>query len=113
MRAVGMTKRQTRRMVRWEAIIVSTSGPSSASSLGTLIGVALSLPCPTRDRRDRVLDWSTIVIILVGAVLAGFLAALYPSHKASRMNVLEAIATRVTDRPMGCQPVHRPGRASS
>ena len=36
---------------------------------------------------------STIVIILVGAVIAGFLAALYPSYKASNMNVLEAIAT--------------------
>ena len=34
-----------------------------------------------------------IVIILVGAVLAGLLAALYPSYKASNMDVLDAIAT--------------------
>jgi putative ABC transport system permease protein len=34
-----------------------------------------------------------IVMILVGAVVAGLFAALYPSYKASNMNVLEAIAT--------------------
>ena len=93
MRAVGMTKRQTRRMVRWEAIIVSFFGAILGIVLGTLIGVALSLAVP-----DSVIDGisfnpSTILIILVGAVLAGFVAALYPSAKASRMNVLEAIAT--------------------
>jgi putative ABC transport system permease protein len=37
--------------------------------------------------------WSTVVIIVIGAVIAGFLAAIYPSYKASKMNVLEAIAT--------------------
>ena len=34
-----------------------------------------------------------IIAILIGAVLAGFIAALYPSFKASRMDVLQAIAT--------------------
>jgi putative ABC transport system permease protein len=34
-----------------------------------------------------------IVAILIGAVIAGLAAALYPSYKASNMNVLEAIAT--------------------
>ena len=44
-------------------------------------------------RRHLVLDKSTIIYILIGAVLAGFIAALYPSIKASRMDILEAIAT--------------------
>ena len=33
------------------------------------------------------------MVILIGAVIAGFLAALYPSCKAANMNVLEAIST--------------------
>ena len=84
MRAVGMTRRQTRRMVRWEAIIVSTFGAIVGIVLGTLIGVVLSLAVPDtiideisfspRDdhrhpRRRRV---------------AGLIAALYPSYKASK-----------------------------
>ena len=93
MRAVGMNKRQTRRTVRWEAIIVSTFGAVVGIVVGSLIGIALSLAVP-----DTVIDRIafspvTIVVILVGAVVAGFIAALYPSYKASNMNVLQAIAT--------------------
>ena len=52
MRAVGMTKRQTRKMVRWEAVIVSTFGAVLGIVLGTLIGVALSARrARQRDRR--------------------------------------------------------------
>ena len=93
MRAVGMTRRQTRRSVRWEAVIVSTFGAIVGIVVGTLIGVALSLAVPD-DVIDRIaFDVRTIIIILVGAVVAGLIAALYPSRKASRMNVLQAIAT--------------------
>jgi putative ABC transport system permease protein len=93
MRAVGMTKRQTRKMVRWEAIIVSTFGAIVGIVLGTAIGVVLAMAVP-----DSIIDGisfspATIIAILVGAVVAGLIAALYPSLKASRMNVLEAIAT--------------------
>ncbi len=93
MRAVGMTRRQTRRTVRWEAIIVSTFGAVVGIVVGSLLGVVLSLAVP-----DTVIDHITfspviIIGILVGAVIAGFLAAVYPSYKASNMNVLQAIAT--------------------
>jgi putative ABC transport system permease protein len=93
LRAVGMTKRQTRRTVRWEAVIVSVFGAVVGVILGSLIGVALAIAVP-----DSVIDGvsfspSTTVIILIGAIMAGLLAALYPSFKASKMNVLEAIAT--------------------
>jgi putative ABC transport system permease protein len=93
MRAVGMTRRQTRRTVRWEAIIVATFGAIVGIIVGSLLGILLSLAVP-----DTVIDrisfspW-IIVFILVGAVVAGFVAALYPSYKASNMNVLRAIAT--------------------
>ncbi len=93
LRAVGMNKRQTRRSVRWEAIIVATFGAIVGIVLGTLIGIALSLAVPDTVIDGITIQYSTIVIILVGAVVAGFLAALYPSYKASNMNVLEAIAT--------------------
>ena len=93
LRAVGMNKRQTRRSVRWEAVIVATFGAVVGIVLGTLIGIALSLAVPDTVIDQITIQTSTIVIILVGAVIAGFLAALYPSYKASNMNVLEAIAT--------------------
>lgn len=93
MRAVGMNRRQTRRMVRWEAVIVSTFGAVVGIVVGTLIGVALSLAVPDTVIDRLAFSPFTIITILVGAVVAGFLAALYPSYKASNMNVLQAIAT--------------------
>ena len=93
MRAVGMTRRQTRRMVRWEAIIVSTFGAIVGIILGTLIGIVLSLAVPDTIIDEISFSVPTIIAILIGAVLAGLIAALYPSYKASKMDVLEAIAT--------------------
>jgi putative ABC transport system permease protein len=93
LRAVGMNKRQTRRTVRWEAVIVSIFGALVGIVVGTLIGVALSLAVPDTVIDRLAFNPTIIVYILIGAVIAGFFAALYPSYKASNMNVLEAIAT--------------------
>jgi putative ABC transport system permease protein len=93
MRAVGMTRRQTRRMVRWEAVIVSAFGAVLGIALGTALGVALSMAVPSSIIDRLSFSPSTILIILVGAVIAGLIAALYPSAKASNMDVLQAIST--------------------
>jgi putative ABC transport system permease protein len=93
LRAVGMNKRQTRRSVRWEAVIVSIFGALVGIIVGTFLGVVLSLAVPDDVISRLAFNPAIIVAILVGAVIAGLVAALYPSYKASNMNVLEAIAT--------------------
>ncbi|MDX2382320.1 MAG: FtsX-like permease family protein, partial [Acidimicrobiia bacterium] len=93
LRAVGMNRRQTRRSVRWEAVIVSTFGAIVGIALGTFLGIALSLAVPDEFVGTLAFSPMTIVLILVGAVIAGLLAALYPARKAAKMDVLEAIAT--------------------
>ena len=93
LRAVGMTRRQTRRAVRWEAVIVSVFGAVIGVLLGTFLGVVLSQAVPENVISDLAFSPGIVVLILIGAVIAGLAAALYPSYKASNMNVLEAIAT--------------------
>jgi putative ABC transport system permease protein len=93
LRAVGMNKRQTRRSVRWEAVIVSTFGAIIGIVVGTFLGVVLSLAVPDDVISKLAFNPTITIAILVGAVIAGLFAALYPSYKASNMNVLEAIAT--------------------
>jgi putative ABC transport system permease protein len=93
LRAVGMNRRQTRRSVRWEAVIVSIFGALVGIVVGTFLGVILSLAVPDDVISRLAFNPAIIVAILVGAVIAGLVAALYPSYKASNMNVLEAIAT--------------------
>jgi putative ABC transport system permease protein len=93
LRAVGMNKRQTRRSVRWEAVIVSIFGALVGIVVGTFLGVVLSLAVPDDVISELAFNPTIVGIILIGAVVAGLFAALYPSYKASNMNVLEAIAT--------------------
>ena len=93
MRAVGMTRRQTRRMVRWEAIIVSTFGAIVGIVLGTLVGVRLVAGRARHDHRRHLVLGLDDHRHPHRRRLAGLIAALYPSFKAIRMDVLEAIAT--------------------
>ncbi|MEM9516092.1 MAG: FtsX-like permease family protein [Actinomycetota bacterium] len=93
LRAVGMNRRQTRRSIRWEAVIVSTFGALIGIVLGTFLGVVLSLAVPDDIISKLAFNPTIIVIILIGGVIAGLFAALYPSYKASNMDVLDAIAT--------------------
>ncbi len=93
LRAVGMTRRQLRRTVRWEAVIVSVFGAVVGIAVGLALGVALSLAVP-ESIIDRVtFPVSTIIAVLIGAIVAGVLAAWWPARTASKMNVLDAIAT--------------------
>lgn len=93
MRAVGMSRRQLRRMVRWESVIVSVFGALVGIVVGLAFGVALSLAVPDTVIDGITFPTSIVIIVLIGAVLAGVLAAWWPARRAARMNVLEAIAT--------------------
>jgi putative ABC transport system permease protein len=93
LRAVGMTRRQLRRAVRWEAVIVSVFGVVIGVVVGTLIGIALSYAAPDNFIDGVTIPWMVLVIVVILAVLAAVVAALYPAFKASRMNVLNAISS--------------------
>ena len=93
LRAVGMNRRQLRRSVRWEAVIVSTFGALVGIVLGTFLGIIASLAVPDDIVSKLAFSPMIIIVVLVFAVLAGLVAALYPSFKASNMDVLKAIAT--------------------
>ena len=92
LRAVGMTRRQMRRMIRWEAAAVSLYGAVVGVVLGAAFGVATATAIP-----DDIIDGVSvpigqIVFFLVISVVFGLIAALFPAFRASRMNVLDAIA---------------------
>ena len=90
LRAVGMTKRQTRRMIRYESVTVSLIG----AALGIPVGVFLAAITTTAlSRYDVVfsLPVTALVAFILAAILAGMLAAILPARRASRMNVLEAL----------------------
>ena len=90
LRAVGMTRRQARRMVRHESVITALIG----AALGMPLGIFLA-GLVTVALRDEGLTFavpgSTLVAFALIAVVAGILAAILPARRASRLNVLEAL----------------------
>jgi putative ABC transport system permease protein len=87
MRAVGMTRRQVRRMVRHESIITALIGAGLGLPLGVAIAAAMAAALDT----PFVLPVGPLVIFTIVAVIAGVLAAIAPARRASRLNVLNAL----------------------
>jgi len=88
LRAVGMTRRQVRRMIRHESIITSLLGAALGIPVGIvlalMVGKAISYPAFT-------IPVGTLVVFVIAAVIAGIGAAIIPARRASRLNVLEAL----------------------
>jgi putative ABC transport system permease protein len=93
LRAVGMSRRKLRRSVRWEAVIVALFGVVVGVAVGLVFGITLAYASPSSVINGVTIPYGTIVLVMIFAVIAAVVAALYPAYKASRMNVLEAIAT--------------------
>ncbi|WP_419933131.1 ABC transporter permease [Candidatus Poriferisodalis sp.] len=91
LRAVGMTRRQLRRAVRWEAAIVATFGGLMGVVVGMILGVAGSLATPDSFITTVDVPFGTLAIYVVAAGLAGLLAAVLPARRAGRMDILDAI----------------------
>jgi len=90
LRAVGMTRRQVRRMIRYESITTALIG----GVLGILVGTFLAV-LTTQALSDQgvvlAIPWGTIGVLVVATIVAGILAAMFPARRASRLNILKAL----------------------
>jgi putative ABC transport system permease protein len=92
LRAVGMTRRQLRRAIRWEAVIIAIFGAILGLILGVIFGVAAVVAIPDTFINTVSIPYGSLVVYLVIAGLAGILAAILPARRAARLNVLDAIS---------------------
>ena len=92
LRAVGMSRRQARRMIRWEGGIVAVFGGLMGITVGVLFGWATVEIIPDAFVSAFAIPWGTLCLYLVIVAVAGLLAASIPARRASRLNVLEAIS---------------------
>ncbi|MFL3019864.1 MAG: ABC transporter permease [Candidatus Poriferisodalaceae bacterium] len=92
LRAVGMTRRQTRRMIRWEAVIIAVFGGVLGILVGTLLGFIAVQAMPDSFITDFGIPVGNFVIILVMCIVVGVLAAILPARRAARLNILDAVA---------------------
>ena len=90
LRAVGLSARQARAMVRWESVIVALIGGLLGTVLGVVFGVWLADSIP--DLTAVSIPWINLLVFLVLAGVAGVLAAIAPARRAARLDVLKAIS---------------------
>ena len=93
LRAVGQTRSQLRAMVRWESVIVATFGSIGGMGLGLFLawGLVRALNAAEGFGTFVVPVGSLVVVLLVGATV-GVIAGLRPAWRASRLDVLAAVA---------------------
>jgi len=93
MRAVGMTRGQLRSTIRWESVIVALQGTFLGLLVGVFFGWALVLAQKNQGLSVFSVPYLTLIIIVLLAGLAGVVAAILPSRRAAKLNVLRAIVT--------------------
>jgi putative ABC transport system permease protein len=90
-RAVGMSRRQVRRIIRYEAVITALIGAVLGSALGVLFAVIMSRPLADEGFTLSI-PVGTLILMLILAIVAGVIAAIGPARRASRLDVLDALA---------------------
>jgi putative ABC transport system permease protein len=93
LRAVGVGRRQLRRMVRLEAIAIAIVGASLGIVLGILFGFVLQRSVADQGVTVFALPLVRLLVFVVLAGVVGVLAAVLPARRAARLNVLRAIGT--------------------
>lgn len=93
LRAIGMSRRQARSMIRWEAVIIAVIGAVLGLVVGAFLGWALVTALDSEGITELDIPGGQLATYMVIAALAGVLAALLPARRAARLNVLRAIST--------------------
>jgi putative ABC transport system permease protein len=88
LRAIGMSRRQLRRMIRYESVITALMG----GVIGIVLGVVLGALLGSRvEFIDFTVPGAQIVIFAIAALVVGLVAAIFPARRAARLNVLQAL----------------------
>ena len=92
LRAVGMSRRQVRRMIRWESVVIALIGGILGLTVGVFFGWALVRALADEGVTDFAVPVGQLVLFLVTAGLVGVVAAIWPARRAAKLDVLRAIS---------------------
>ncbi len=93
LRAVGLSRRQLRTMLRLESVAIAVLGAVLGIVLGLAFAVALQRSLVDDGIDVLAVPWGQLALFIAVAALVGVLAALWPGRRAARLDVLRAIAT--------------------
>jgi len=93
LRAVGMSRRQVRAMIRWEAFLVAIFGAVLGVTMGAVFGWAVVRALADEGIDQLSLPWGQFVAGVLAAGLAGVVAGVFPARRAAKLDVLDAVAS--------------------
>jgi putative ABC transport system permease protein len=91
LRAVGMSRRQVRGMIRWESVIIALLGGILGLAVGFFFGWALVAALSGQGVTEFAVPGGQLLVFLALAGVLGIVAALGPARRAARLDVLQAI----------------------
>ncbi len=94
LRAVGMRRREVRRMVRWESVVISLYGAVLGLAIGVLFGVGITGALESQGITEVVVPVGQLIAFLLLGGVIGVVAAIVPARRAARLRVLDAIAAQ-------------------
>ncbi|MDI6911029.1 FtsX family ABC transporter permease [Nocardioides sp.] len=92
LRAIGISRRQLRRMIGLESVVIAVLGAVLGLLLGLCFGVVLMYALRDEGLEVISVPGVQLVVFLVLSIVIGFLAAVFPARRAARLDVLRAIA---------------------
>ena len=92
LRAVGVTRKAVWGMITLESVVMALFGTLLGIILGVGLGAALVNSLGEYGFERAVVPWMWIAIYTVLSMIAGVLAAVWPAYRASRLDILKAIA---------------------
>ncbi len=93
LRAVGMTRAQVRTTVRWESVLTSVYGAVVGVLMGLVLGYVVIAALRDQGLTKYSVPVATITAILLIAFVVGVIAAVVPAWRATKLDILRAIAT--------------------
>jgi putative ABC transport system permease protein len=92
-RAIGMTRRQVRSSVRWESIVTAVIGATMGVVLGVSLGWIVVKALADQGLNTFAVSITSVLIFTLLAMVFAVAAAWFPSRRAAKADILQAIAT--------------------
>jgi putative ABC transport system permease protein len=93
LRAVGMDRRNLRRMIRYEAVMIAVFGAVLGLGTGVIFGWAFQRAEAGKGLHVLAIPVGRLGLYVLAAVVIGVIAAIWPARRAAKMDILRAIST--------------------
>jgi len=91
LKAIGMTRKQVRKMITFEGVLFGLYGGIIGSVVGTILAYILYNPMSNIRDFKFTLPWNSIIISIVAVIIMGYVSALIPLRRLSKQNIIDSI----------------------